>query len=99
MAHHWLGMSGLILCAVVISLSPVLMPQYDESDQIVKHETPMYIAVLSQFILPVLAITMGLVVKSALVTHKVDPNSFSIGYFLIISVVFQVIGIVHFTRN
>jgi hypothetical protein len=99
LCYHWLGMSGLIFCAVIISLSPVILPEYDESEQLVVHETPMYVAVLSNFILPVIGISMGLVAKKALVTYKADPNAFSLGYFLIMSVVFQVIGLVHFMNN
>lgn len=102
-----LGMSALILCAVCVSLSEVISPaDAQTSSAIISGDSaeagdklPVWIAVLSSFAMPVICSMFIIVIKHANETLKLTARDFTIAYWAVMSLVFQIVGIVSFVQN
>jgi magnesium-transporting ATPase (P-type) len=79
--YHWVGMAAFVLAGVVVSLSDVVYSDKEESTTV--HTTPMYAAVLSSFIMPITAITFGVLAKFAMLKQKLDSNDFNFSYLFV----------------
>jgi hypothetical protein len=79
--HHFIGMSGLVICAVLVSLSTIIIPEEtkgsDPSATIIEHSVPLYVAVLSSFIMPVVCIGINLLLKHVYADLHVRSDDFS----------------------
>jgi hypothetical protein len=94
-------MAGLIICAIVVSLSNLVEPAADgdSTGEVQVYTTPVYVAVLVSFIMPLTCLVQGLITKYALVTLKVNSKDFSFCYYLLMSIAWQIVGIVYFSTH
>lgn len=74
-------MAAFVVAGVIVSLSDVVYGSKSETEQV--HTTPMYAAVLSSFIMPVTAITFGMLAKFAMIKHKLNSDDFNFSYLLL----------------
>lgn len=93
MTYHWVGMSIFVIAAVVVSLSNVVYKAKDDTEI---HTTPIYAAVLSSFIMPITAVTFGMLAKYAMLKKKLNSNDFNFSYMLIMYAAALIVAIFHF---
>ena len=94
------GMTSLVLCAVCVSLSEVFESAPEQSTQVAQEEkTPMWVAVLCAFVMPVVCATMIVVIKHNNETLKNSAIDWTIYYWGIVALVYQICGIVAFTTD
>ena len=102
------GMSALISCAILVSLSevisppattgkdvPIVTPSIDDKIE----KLPLWVAVLCSFVMPVVCTLNIIVIKHANETLKIAAKDFTIAYWLIMSLIFQINGVVYFAQN
>ena len=100
--HHVIGMAGLIGCAIIVSLSNLIEPAAADIEgvgEVQIYTTPVYVAVLVSFVMPLVCVLQGLVTKYALVTLKVNSKDFSFCYYLLMSLAWQIVGIIYFSTH
>ena len=89
------GMLALMAMAIMVSLSDVFFPDEEEAgedaDVGVSKKIPVFYAVLISLLVPVLGTFFVLVVKYADKVLRLDSTDFSVGYWLIVSIVLSVI--------
>jgi drug/metabolite transporter (DMT)-like permease len=93
MTYHWLGMSAFVIAAAIVSLSNVFYKPHDSTEV---HTTPMYAAVLSSFIMPITAITFGMLAKFAMLKKKLNSNDFNFSYMLLMYAAALLVATYHF---
>ena len=91
------GMSALIACAILVSLSEVISPPAttDKDVPIVTPSTddsieklPLWVAVLCSFAMPIVCTLFIVVIKHANETLKIAARDFTIAYWGIMSLIF-----------
>lgn len=98
------GMLALMLCAIFVSLSEVISPK-DETVSVggviveEQHAVPIWLAVLGSFGMPIICTLFVIVIKQANDTLKIAPYDFTMSYWLVFSIVFQLVGVLSFTKN
>ena len=106
--RQFFGMSALIACAIFVSLSEVFNPPTEEAidagsgteeTDTEAESTPIWVAVLCSFAMPCVCAAMLIVIKHANETLNIAAKDFSIGYFFVLSFVFQIVGICSFLKN
>lgn len=105
------GMLALVLCAVIVSLSEVLLPQEEEevvvstsqggamvfpNEKPTEKKLPIYAAILFSLIMPSVCTLFVVVVKYVDNTLKLRSTDFTIAYWGFMSLAFQIAGLVSY---
>ena len=96
---QFVGMFALFIMAVLISLSDVINPPEEGLSIEKEHDTPVYLAVLSSFIIPIIFALGCFLIKYTDQTLKLDAYDFTFGYWFLMSVVLLVAQIVHAVKD
>ena len=94
-AYHVVGMSAMMFCAILVSLSKLFVTA--DAEDI--YSVPMIVPVLMSFTMPIICAVFTFVGKHVTVTRGVAPNDWAFDYFFINSVVFMILGIQSFWAN
>ena len=97
-SFHIVGMLGIVICTVLVSLSQLLSGDEDVSDAI-ESSFPVYGAILFSFSMPLVCLGCVFVIKKATSDLKVAGNDFSNAFMLVMSLVYMVVGIISFSQN
>ena len=96
------GMFCLVLCALLVSLSQVIAPATVDpslAGSSPADQTPLWVAVLCSCIMPLVCTFFIIVIKHSNETLMLDAKDWTIAYWGLASLVFQICGIVSFMGN
>jgi hypothetical protein len=102
-----LGMGFIILCAVLVSLSPIIVGEIDieEEDASAVSEDdvftgrPIYQAILASFLAPFCLSFFIVYLKYVTTVKKIAGRDLAIGYYSIMSIIFALACVFHFTNK
>ena len=89
----------IVCCTILVSLSELFSSGAKDKTLVTEHVTPTYIAILTTLVMPVVQTFFANVIKFADNNLKLDPSDWVCSYMLIMSVVFQIVGIVNFSTG
>ena len=97
-----LGMLALVICAICVSLSELFSPKdetTEEAVEIIEITTPVHVAVLASFCMPISCCFFAFLVKYADKSLKLSAYDFTVAYWFLMSLIVQIVAIVYFKHE
>lgn len=93
------GMTLLVICAGLICLSDVFQPPENSQLIVATGDTPIWLAVLSSFVMPVMLSVFYCIIKYNNEKFRGHPKDFTMNYQTLTSTIQVVTGVTHWTTR
>ena len=89
----------IVCCTILVSLSELFSDKAEVQVITAEESVPTYVAVLATLVMPLVTTFFANVIRYVDVNLKLDPSDWTCSYMLIMSIVFQIVGIVYFNTK
>ena len=89
----------IVCCTILVSLSELFSDKAEIQVISAEESVPTYVAVLATLVMPLVTTFFANVIRYADVNLKLDPSDWTCSYMLIMSIAFQIVGIVNFSNG